>query len=96
MLIQGPTRQRRVTYTPDFVIRKPDGSSYAVDVKGAIVRDLRIKVLLWEQRFPNLPLVIVDVDGNPIDLFTPRAGTWRARGRLAGLPSKKAPSGSAG
>jgi hypothetical protein len=64
ILIDGPNRSRRVTYKPDFIVYYGDQTREAIDVKGCVPRDFRIKALLWEQRFPNLPLRVIDRDGN--------------------------------
>jgi hypothetical protein len=67
-VLDGPTRATRVTYKPDFIVKLEDGSISAVDVKSkaTITREFRIKALLWARKFPDIPLRVVDVDGNII------------------------------
>jgi hypothetical protein len=63
-LIEGPNRRRRITYRPDFIVTSNDGRSEAIDVKGVLPRDFRLRAILWERKFPDLPLRVVDRDGN--------------------------------
>lgn len=68
---------KRVTYKPDFIVIGKEGQRWAEDVKGTknkdgrtvaitVTREFRIKALLWETRFPNLPLRVVNRDGDII------------------------------
>lgn len=77
-LIDGPTAMERVTYRADFFVTKPDGTQYAVDVKGVVLRDFRIRALLWRQRFPKMPLVVVDGRGRVVDIFARKTRDRRA------------------
>lgn len=79
IVLDGPPG-RRVTYCPDFVVVRNDGTRYAVDVKGAVPRDFRIRALLWGRTQPHCPLVVVDVRGNEVDIFA-RKRAAKARGR---------------
>ena len=51
-----------ITYTPDFIIMKKDGTIYAEDVKGnkTIITDLfSVKQKLFEKRYPDIELKII-------------------------------------
>lgn len=78
IVLDGPPG-RRVTYTPDFLVVKLDGTRYAVDVKGAVPRDFRIRALLWNRTQPHCPLVVVDVNGNEVDIFARKRPAARKR-----------------
>jgi hypothetical protein len=50
-----------ISYTPDFVVTRNDGSIYAEDVKGSeeIITDLfSIKRKLFEKRYPEIELKV--------------------------------------
>lgn len=64
VLLEGRTRSRRVTYKPDFIVWDTERRAHAEDVKGMVPKDFRIKAILWERRFPDLPLRVVDANGN--------------------------------
>jgi hypothetical protein len=58
-----------ITYTPDFVITRKDGSLYAEDIKGSknIITDLfSVKQKLFEKRYPDIE----------IKLFTYKDKRW--------------------
>ncbi len=66
---------RRVSYCPDFLVWTDAHTCRAEEVKGfardkkkrlVLPRDLRIRLILWESRFPNLPVVVVDGEGNEL------------------------------
>lgn len=81
-LISGPTRQRRVSYRPDFLVTKPNGEQYVVEVKGsmaAVSRDFRLRALLFQSIYPGLPLMVVDGNGRELDPFAPRPRRRRMR-----------------
>ena len=71
-LIDGPTREMRITFRPDFVVRNLDGSLEAVDVKGVVTKDFRLRAILWAHACPKIPLRVVNGDGNVV---------WPKRGR---------------
>ncbi len=66
---------RRVSYCPDFLVWTDAHTCRAEEVKGfardrkkrlVLPRDLRIRLILWETKFPNLPVVVVDGEGNEL------------------------------
>jgi|GEM_PF-4368184 len=91
-LLGSPGRPGRVTYKPDFHVVYPDGQEVAIDVKGAVPRDFRIRVALWELKFPNLPLRVVDKDGNVCWPKKRRPVISRASSSLAASTSKASDS----
>ena len=64
ILVDGPTRRLRITYRPDFIVYNLDHSREAIDVKGVVGREFRLKAILWAHKFPNVPLRVVDLNGN--------------------------------
>ena len=67
---------RKVFYTPDFLVWRGDRQAHAEEVKGVardwrtkrliLPRDLRIRLILWEVKYPDLPVIVVDRDGSVI------------------------------
>ena len=74
-LVGGGPSGRKVTYRPDFIVYAKDGTAHAVDVKGYVTREFRIKAILWELRFPHMPLLTVK-NGREVDVLAP----YRRRG----------------
>lgn len=66
VMIDGPSRGRRVTYRPDFIVWGINGEQWAEDVKGFVPREFRIKAILWEQKHPDIPLRVVNQHGTEI------------------------------
>ena len=64
MLINGPTRDRRVTYKPDFFVVDNGGKEEWIDVKGMVTQAFRIKALLWADKYPERRLRVVNLDGS--------------------------------
>ena len=72
---------RSVSYCPDFIVYMNDGTRRAEEVKGyardkkkrlVLPRDLRMRMILWEQKFVNLPVIVVDKDGTELWKLPPR------------------------
>lgn len=66
VLVEGPTRRRRITYKPDFIVWDNEWHCHAEDVKGAVPRDFRLRAILWEQKFPRIPLQVIDSRGQVV------------------------------
>jgi Protein of unknown function (DUF1064) len=66
VLLASPTGRRRdgITYRPDFEVWGPAGELRAVDYKGYVTREFRLKAKLWKAVYPGVPLVVVRPDGS--------------------------------
>lgn len=55
ILVDGPTPRSRVSYKPDFLEWRLDGSPGYIDYKGSkatVTQSFRIKVKIWAQKIP--------------------------------------------
>lgn len=55
---------RSITYKADFEVLHKDGSVEVIDVKGIQTETFKIKAKMFEKRYPELTLTLVDVEGN--------------------------------
>lgn len=73
VLVDGPKRADRVTYIPDFIVTGKDGRRHAIDVKGVVTPLFRVKALLWRERGPDMPLVVINSKNQEIARFAREA-----------------------
>lgn len=52
---------RAITYTPDFVVSYPDGSTVVIDVKGFETQMFKMKAKMFMYKY-KLPLVLVTMN----------------------------------
>lgn len=82
VLVEGETRRKTIRYCPDFLVTNLDGTTVAIDVKGVVTREFRMKAILWEKKFPRTPLMIVDARGRQkpaLDYTAPKRRAVNAR-----------------
>jgi hypothetical protein len=58
-------------YTPDFLVTRPDGTRYLLEVKGHAVREFTFRTNVFRALYPEWELLVIGEDGNP----------WKARPR---------------
>jgi hypothetical protein len=52
-------------YTPDFLVTYLDGSQELLEVKGRAARDVAFRLNVFRALYPEIPLRVIDGDGNP-------------------------------
>lgn len=52
-------KYRAINYIADFKVINNDGSSYIVDVKGMLTTEFKIKMKLFNYKYPNIELKLV-------------------------------------
>jgi hypothetical protein len=65
-------------YTPDFLVTRPDGTRYLLEVKGHAVREFTFRTNVFRALYPEWELLVIDKDGAP----------WRPRPRKNLRPPK--------
>jgi Protein of unknown function (DUF1064) len=66
VLLDAPRTRDRITLRPDFEVVRNDGSLRAVDFKGCLTREFRLKAKLWRAVYPAVPLYVVRADGSEV------------------------------
>lgn len=66
---------RAITYKADFKVCYSDKESEIIDVKGNVTEAFKIKWKLFEYKYPDLKLKVVDKEGREMLLQKPRKKT---------------------
>ena len=52
-------KYKPITYIADFRVINNDGSSYIVDIKGMLTTEFKIKMKLFNYKYPNIELKLI-------------------------------------
>ena len=57
--VKNGKRYRPITYIADFRVINNDGSAYIVDIKGMLTTEFKIKMKLFNYKYPDIELKLV-------------------------------------
>lgn len=61
-----------ITYTADFKVQYSNGKVEIIDVKGMVTKEFKLKWKIFEYKFPELNLKVIDKTGREIPLYKRR------------------------
>ena len=57
--VKDGKKYRAITYIADFKVINNDGSFYVVDIKGMLTTEFKIKMKLFNYKYPNIELKLI-------------------------------------
>lgn len=61
-----------IAYIADFKVQYRDGRVEVIDIKGMVTKEFRLKWKMFEYKFPEITLKVIDKNGREIPLYKRR------------------------